>query len=250
MKEIKLVVFDMAGTTVKDNSEVEYCFAEACEATGLSVTAERIKALQGYAKREVFTLLWSEVLGEKSSDLIQNVDFSYSTFCEILEDHYRSNLVLPTDHCLETFEILQQNDIKIALNTGFYRKVANIILEKLGWLEGLNEDYVNMGGSSPVNVSLTPSEVPAGRPAPDMIFSAMAKLGIKEASQLIKVGDTPVDLLEGYNAGCLKSLAVTNGTHSYQQLADCKNDGLLNSLQDLPRFLDLDVQKENQFIKV
>lgn len=59
---IKLVVLDMAGTTVQDHKEVETCFAKACQATQLEVSDERILALQGYSKIHVFKLLWGERL--------------------------------------------------------------------------------------------------------------------------------------------------------------------------------------------
>ncbi len=246
MTDIELVVFDMAGTTVKDNREVEGCFAEACEATGLIVSEERILQLQGYAKREVFQLLWGEQI-QDPIELNERVDFSYGQFCEILENHYLSHDILPTENCLEVFETLRLNHIKIALTTGFYRKVTNIILSKLGWMDGLNDDYLKTGGQTPVDISVTPSEVQAGRPQPFMIQRAMKYLGISDPYRVIKVGDTPVDLQEGYNAKCWRSLAVTNGTHTYQQLANYENDGLLNSLADLPRVLNLDIQRERRY---
>lgn len=245
MKDIEMVVFDMAGTTVKDNKEVENCFAEACEATGLEVSEERILELQGYAKREVFQLLWAERI-QDLTELNERVDFSYRQFREILENHYENNPVFPTESCLEVFETLRLNNIKIALTTGFYRKVTNIILSKLGWLDGLNEEFVKEGGRTPIHISVTPSEVEAGRPEPFMIQRAMKFLHVSDPSRVIKIGDTPVDLLEGYHAKCLRSLGVTNGTHSYAQLAACQNDGLLNSLADLPKVLNLDIQKERR----
>lgn len=246
MVDINLVVFDMAGTTVRDKREVETCFAEACKDTGLDVSEERILALQGYAKRDVFELLWREKL-KSSHDLEDYVNLSYNTFREILENHYQNSEILPTEHCLETFDILKRNDIKIALSTGFYRKVTNIILEKLGWLNGLNEDFVKEGGRTPIDISVTPSEVVGGRPKPFMIERAIDFLNISDASKVVKIGDTPVDLEEGYNAKVLKSLAVTNGSHSYKQLSAYKNDGLLNSLADLSKVLNLDVQKERRY---
>jgi len=84
MLPIELVTFDMAGTTVQDRHEVEMCFIEAASHTGLAVSAERVLALQGYSKRYVFELLWTEVLGEKNADLQEFVDVSYTKFCEIL----------------------------------------------------------------------------------------------------------------------------------------------------------------------
>jgi beta-phosphoglucomutase-like phosphatase (HAD superfamily) len=64
MTLLKLVVLDMAGTTVRDQHEVEACFAQAATATGLHASAERILAVQGMAKRHVFELLWQEQLGQ------------------------------------------------------------------------------------------------------------------------------------------------------------------------------------------
>ena len=57
MSLIELVVFDMAGTTVQDHHEVEMCFIEAATKTGLTVSPERVLALQGYSKKYVFELL-------------------------------------------------------------------------------------------------------------------------------------------------------------------------------------------------
>jgi phosphonoacetaldehyde hydrolase len=44
-------------------------------------------------------------------------------------------------------------------------------------------------------------EVAAGRPAPDMIRYLMAKAQVTDPSCVVKVGDTPVDIAEGRNAG-------------------------------------------------
>jgi phosphoglycolate phosphatase-like HAD superfamily hydrolase len=54
---------------------------------------------------------------------------------------------------------------------------------------------------------------------------------------VIHIGDTPVDLAAGINANCLLSLAVTNGTHTREQLQQYPNDGLLDSLLELPKII-------------
>jgi beta-phosphoglucomutase-like phosphatase (HAD superfamily) len=53
MSTIKLVVCDMAGTTVKDEREVEQCFFEAAEHTGLSASSEKVVAMMGLPKKLV-----------------------------------------------------------------------------------------------------------------------------------------------------------------------------------------------------
>ena len=47
MSKIQLVVFDMAGTTVKDANEVQACFSTAAQATGLTAEPEQINAMMG-----------------------------------------------------------------------------------------------------------------------------------------------------------------------------------------------------------
>ena len=233
---IELVVFDMAGTTVQDRHEVEMCFLEAASHTGLSVTPERVLALQGYSKIYVFELLWKEMIGEKHPDLREFVRNSYHVFCEILEKHYANNNIFPTDGCLEIFEYLKYKNVKIALTTGFYRKVTNIILDKLGWLDGLNDQYVGSKNTI-IQASISSDEVLKGRPEPLMIHKAMSLLGVHDGMKVINIGDTPSDLQSGIRAGCRMSLGVTNGTHTRQQLSVHRNDGFLSKVSDLKQFI-------------
>ena len=236
MQPIQLVVFDMAGTTVQDRHEVEMCFLEAASCTGLTVTPERVLALQGYSKIYVFELLWSEIIGEKHPDLREFVDNSYQEFCKILENHYLTNTIFPTDGCLEIFDFLKEKEINIALTTGFYRKVTNIILEKLGWLDGLNSNYIG-NKNTIIQASIASDEVLKGRPEPLMIQKAMSLLNVHESMRVINIGDTPSDLKSGIKAGCRMSLGVTNGTHSRQQLSVHRNDGFLSKISDLKQFI-------------
>ena len=229
----------MAGTTVRDQKEVETCFAEACKITDLEVNEERILALQGYSKIEVFRMLWNEKIGETHPDFAKNVQYSYENFTRILEEHYHSHAILPTDHCLEIFEYLRDENIKIALTTGFYRKVTNIILNKLGWLEGLNSEYFNASGKGIIDLSIASDEVEKGRPQPDMILKAVKALGINDLKNVINIGDTPSDLQSGKSAGVALSLGICNGTHSRTQLEAYPNDGLLSNLSELKSILEL-----------
>lgn len=232
-------MFDMAGTTVRDNNEVLLCFAEACKKEGIEADEKRLNALMGVSKLEVFHLLWREQLGEGtvSESITEKAEHSFQIFRNILENYYRTHPVEPTEGALEVFDWLRGHDIKIALNTGFYRVVTDIILNKLGWLAGLNAEYVGGIGST-IDFSISSDQVPQGRPAPYMIQKAMSVFGITDPKQVVKIGDTPVDLEEGRRAGCLLSLAVVNGTHSRAELEVLDNDGLLPSLIELPAFLE------------
>ena len=126
MADFELVVFDMAGTTIHDSDEVSACFLAASAETGLQVTPEKILAMMGWSKRLVFNTLWTESLGSGHPELEARTDTSYAAFRRILEDHYETQPVRPAEGCLECFQWLRDREIKIALTTGFYRKVTDI----------------------------------------------------------------------------------------------------------------------------
>ncbi|ULQ57014.1 HAD hydrolase-like protein [Flavihumibacter rivuli] len=236
MNSIQLVVFDMAGTTVTDKHEVEYCFALAARETGLEMTDEEILAVQGWGKRHVFETFWERQLGQRNEEWVLRVAQSYQRFTEVLEAHYHQNQVLPTEGCTELFTWLKDQGIAIALTTGFYRKVTNIILGKLGWLEGLDSQHLG-NANTIIQASIASDEVAKGRPAPDMILKAMNTLGINDPKTVINIGDTPSDIESGKRANCLYSCCVSNGTHTAQQLLPHNPDQAFDSLRGLMAFL-------------
>jgi len=233
MNKIKMVVFDMAGTTVRDQNEVEKCFVEAAESTGLTYNRAEIISMMGWSKRLVFETLWKKALPNADNQVLtEKIDGSYLRFKEVLENHYRTAAVVPAEGALEIFSFLRSNGIKIGLTTGFYREVTDIILSRLGWDKGLDELYKG-DETSIIDVSVTSDQVAAGRPAPEMILRAMQLCGIEDPKQVINIGDTPSDIESGNNAKCLLSLGVTNGTHTREQLEKCNHNGLLDSVTEL-----------------
>jgi len=233
MSKIKLVVSDMAGTTVRDDREVEKCFMQAAANTGLNAPTDRVIAMMGISKKLVFQTLWAEQIDKEDPSYVSKVEASFIEFKQILENHYRTQPVEPTVGCLELFDWLRSQQIKIALTTGFYREVTDIILHRLGWDRGLNANYIGTEDSL-IQASITPSEIynQEGRPAPYMIQKAMYLLGITDPKQVVCIGDTPADLAAGKNAGCLYTFGVTNGTHTEEQLAAYPHDGLVASLAE------------------
>jgi len=227
----------MAGTTMRDLGEVEACFAETCRQLNLGADDATIKAVQGQEKRSVFRRFWADQLGIDHPDLEAHTDAAFARFKQVLEEHYRRNPVAPTEGCLDFLRWCQQQQIKTALTTGFYREVTDILLAQLGWLQHLDKQYIGYGDSL-IGFSISSDQVPSGRPAPDMILRAMLALGINDPQAVVNVGDTPSDLLSGKNAGVAFSVGLTNGTHTVQQLAQYPNDGLFGSLTELQGFLN------------
>ncbi len=225
MEKIQLAVLDMSGTTIKDNNEVLDCFYDALIQTGISRDKKQINTMMGWSKIEVFRTLWTEEMGIYTEGVEKKAQRSFSVFKSLLEEYYYAHPVEPTQGCLEIFDYLRKENIKIALNTGFYRQVTDILLNKLNWKVGEIIDF-----------SITSDEVPKGRPQPFMIYALMNHFNVKNPHHVFKIGDTPSDLMEGRAAGCW-SFGLTNGSHTREELELYNNDGLFDSLEAFLAFL-------------
>jgi phosphoglycolate phosphatase-like HAD superfamily hydrolase len=76
-------------------------------------------------------------------------------------------------------------------------------------------------------------EVALGRPHPDMIKVLMRDLDIVSPAQVLKVGDTEVDVEEGRNAACGIVVSVTTGAYTREQLLSYGPDFIIDDLQEL-----------------
>jgi phosphonatase-like hydrolase len=124
------------------------------------------------------------------------------------------------------FAKLHAENVKVGLNTGFSRAIADTIMDRLGWMKNGMADFL-----------VASNEVPAGRPHPYMIEKMMKKAGIKDTRKVVKVGDTEVDVMEGKNAGCLLSIAVTTGAFTREALIPYAPDHIIDSLSELDAIL-------------
>lgn len=89
----------------------------------------------------------------------------------------------------ELAEELRLRGLRIGSTTGYNAEMMAALVP-LAAAQGYRPDAV-----------VTVSEVPAGRPAPWMCFRNAERLNIFPMAALVKVGDTPVDVTEGLNAG-------------------------------------------------
>ncbi|UPZ34760.1 HAD hydrolase-like protein [Sphingobacterium sp. PCS056] len=226
MSKVKLAIFDMAGTTVQDHNEVEKCFLDAIKATNIEVSSEKINSMMGWSKILVFETIWKEAIGIDHPSYRDQVNKSYQLFCHTLENHYKTIGAKPYEGVLEVFEFCRQQDIKIALTTGFYRIVTDIILQQLGWEKDLDQNYLCAKNTNAniINCSISSSDVEHGRPAPDMIKLAMQKLHIADSKSVINLGDTPSDLLSAQHAHVYYSVGSLYGTHKESELTAYPHD--------------------------
>ena len=94
----------------------------------------------------------------------------------------------PIPGVIPTLEKLRAEGLKIGSTTGYTREMMDVVLPA-----ALAKGYC-------VDYCATPNLLPAGRPAPYMIFENMIKLGVPCLDTVVKVGDTIADIKEGVNA--------------------------------------------------
>ena len=224
---IELVVFDMAGTTVNDDDSVNRCLRCSLGAAGLAVTPAQVNAVMGLPKPSAIAIL-IEQSGSRN-ELGNQVDAIHEDFVSRSIAFYRDDpSVYEVPGATRVFDVLKRSGIRVALNTGFSRSIAGVILDRLGWSRSIA-----------IDATICSDEVKRGRPHPDMIQTLMARLGVADPKRVAKVGDTPADLQEGESAGCGMVVGVTGGTHSRRELEPHPHTSLIETIADFPGLLGL-----------
>lgn len=216
MDVIKLVVCDMAGTSVKDSGEVARAFSAALADHGVEVSAAQISAVRGASKREAIATLIAPKYGNDAA----RVEIVYATFKTHLQRVFTRE-AQPVAGAVETFAWLRGRGIKLALNTGFDRDITTLLIDALGWRGVADAVICN-------------DDVPQGRPAPYMIFRAMEVTGTTNVRHVLNVGDTVSDLQAAHNAGVAMSVGVLSGAHTREQLSREPQHCLMDHIGLLP----------------
>jgi phosphoglycolate phosphatase-like HAD superfamily hydrolase len=72
-----------------------------------------------------------------------------------------------------------------------------------------------------------------------MIHFAMNLFSINDPKEVVKIGDSKIDIEEGQNAHCLYSIGITTGAQTKAQLAEAKPDQIIDNLNELISFLNI-----------
>ncbi len=226
MKKPRLIVFDIAGTTVSDPGNVAKSFMDAFSEAGFSISFEDAQQVMGYKKTDAVRMLLRRQGGDYLNDeLVGNIHHSFND--RMVRYYQKAPDLQPFDDTEPVFEWLHANGIRVALNTGFISNITEVILERLKWETGKTIDAV-----------VSSDEVVNGRPAPDMIFRLMKDLEIPDAGSVVKVGDTESDVEEGRQAGCGLVIGVTTGAYTREALEKYNPDFIIDRLLVLQEILN------------
>jgi phosphonatase-like hydrolase len=237
MERIRLVIFDLSGTTVEDDTGVGECLYRAADEFDLRTSRDEILTHLGTNKIHLYQYLIARRQGrqislaeferEQDPETQAEARRIFDRYQELMIAHYRA-------HCREipgaseTFRWCHAHGILVATGTGFHRTITETVLDRLGWLR---DGLVDVA----VDVEHVPGEI--GRPAPYMIFHAMTQLRVQSVREVVKVGDTPADMLEGRNAGCRGVVGVLTGARPISDWGAFWHTHVIPSVADLPALL-------------
>lgn len=219
LENIKMVVFDMAGTTVDEHNVVYKTLQKSINDYGIDVDLDTVLELgAGKEKHQAIKDVLSYLNFSKTEDSY----LIFNNFKKKLNEAYLKLEVKPIDGVEEVLQKLKEDNIRVVLNTGYAREVATNLLKKLNWIEGIHYDML-----------ITASDVEKGRPHPEMIQKAMKEFNVSNAAEVLKAGDSGIDIEEGKNAGCGVTIGVLSGAQSREQLEIENPTYILNSLKEL-----------------
>ena len=221
---IRLAVFDMAGTTVMDKDFVAKAFQKALADYGVNVSAADINPLMGYHKPLAIQLMLEKAGVDPEASLVEDIHTEFEN--SMIGFYENDKAVRPMPGAEEIFLALKEKGIRVALNTGFSKNIADTIVNRFEWKDkGLVDDYI------------ASNEVELGRPYTYMMQELMKRAGISDGSEVAKIGDTTVDMEEGKNAGCKYVVAVTTGAGSREELEETQPTHIINHLSEIGTIL-------------
>ncbi|MEU8133581.1 phosphonatase-like hydrolase [Streptodolium elevatio] len=220
MTRTQLVVLDMAGTTVADDGLVVAAFTRAIASVGVAEGSDDYARMLAYvhdtmgeSKISVFRALL-----DQDEDRAQHANAAFEA---AYGDLVAGGACAPVDGAEEAIAELRTAGVKVALTTGFGGDTQQAILKALGW-------------TSIADLVLCPADAGRGRPYPDLVLTAVLRLGVDDVRAVATAGDTAFDVLCGLRAGASVAAGVLTGAHDRAALEQAGATHVLDSVRDLP----------------
>jgi HAD superfamily hydrolase (TIGR01509 family) len=210
---IKGIVFDFDGTIVDSMQMVFNALNDALKKRGLPII--EVELLGRRAGLPVSDIISSKVHITQSvaKGIEKDVFEAYTAFCKT------SCELLPQVE--STLKMLKSQKIKLGLLTTTPRNPLKLVAAKFSL-----KDYFE--------IMLAKEDV-KNKPNPEGLNKIIAEFGISK-DECIYVGDSPIDILTGKAAG-IKTIAVTTGIATIQQLEEAKPNYIIPNIERLLTYI-------------
>lgn len=205
---IRGVIFDLDGILIDSFGAITEAYGYAVEKLGVPpMKAEEFRGKIGMPLEDFFA-------AAVNSDLVSE---GVRLFRERYGRIYLEKTTLMKD-AKEVVEDLRRRGVSLAVATNKLGRFSRNILEHLG-LAGSFAATIGAGDGIPP------------KPAPNMLFSALKEMGMPK-DEAVYVGDTPMDIETGSNAG-LAVIAVATGYYTERELRSAGAWAVLPRLSDI-----------------
>src|ERR1035438_2118662 len=124
---IRIVVFDMAGTTVNEDNVVYKTLQKSINENGFNFSLDQvIEQGAGREKMQAVRSILDACAHIEDNELTDKI---YRHFIIHLTETYKNLHVLPQPGAIDLFQILKQGNILVVLNTGYNRETAQNLLD-------------------------------------------------------------------------------------------------------------------------
>ena len=216
------MVLDVGGTIIEDRGDVPEALGSALAHHGIDSTPEEIGRRRGASKREIIRHFVDQQSLPPNADRDKLSATVYDEFTRNLIAVYRS--VPPIAGAEDAIRQMRQSGYLVATTTGFDRAITMSIFRRLDW-----ERYFA--------AVICSDDVAQGRPSPFMLFHAMESARVNSVAEVVAVGDTPLDLEAGTNAGLRGVVGVLSGASTAENLRRERHTAILPSVVSLPALL-------------
>lgn len=218
-RALKAALFDFIGTTVKEKDPdiINKCFEQAFIENNVHIDPGTLREHRGKNKIEIF-----EAVLKNQNLPVLLAPVLYDSFLEHVSKNIDSFREM--EGAGKLFSQLRKKKIKIGLGTGLPRVLLEKIMLHLKWSRNVF-DYIGVS-----------EEVGRSRPHPDMIFDMAARTKLSDPREILKIGDTIVDIQEGKNAGIMTAV-ILSGTQDRQDLLKEGPDFVISSLSEIEKIL-------------
>jgi phosphonatase-like hydrolase len=225
----------LLGTVAQDGGMVERAFAEACATQGIVPgTADYAHCMVavhqslGQPAVEVFRGLFPDSPG-RAEAAAMSFERSFRAVVE------RTGLS-PVPGAVEAIAELRASGVRICVISGLSRRLVGVVLDTLDWWRR-------------VDLALSPEDVPRGCPWPDLMLTAMVRLGVQDVREAAYAGGTASGVMCAKRAGAGIVAGVLSGGHTRARLRSAGATHFIDEISELPALLagkDLEAHRAAQ----
>jgi len=220
---VSLVCCEVVGAAAIDGSVLERAFADAIATQGVvGGTAAYVKAMvqfdrtRGWAPADVIQTLFRE-----DEIRAQAANLAFERSFQAAVDRFGA---LPLPGANDALAKLAAAGTKVCLMSCLSRPAFSLTMERLGWWQR-------------GDLLLCADDVARGFPWPDLVLTAILRLGIGDVRDVAVVTASESGVLSARRAGARLVIGVLSGVHDGRRLRRAGATHLLADLGELPDLL-------------